>query len=93
MTAGEVLSCIPPANRIQLSSYLQTNGDGELILEQDIKLQQVESVYTADNYDNDRVRELLDQFGHKSFRSGQEESIKRILCGECLVSPSGRFNL
>ena len=34
-----------------------------------------------ENYNREEVMAALAKFGHDSFRAGQEESIRRVLCG------------
>ena len=50
--------------------------------ENHVKLNQVDPVFTEDNYDCKQVSQVLSQFGYDNFRPGQHDVIKRILCGD-----------
>nr|CAB3265514.1 ATP-dependent DNA helicase Q4 [Phallusia mammillata] len=49
---------------------------------QHVTLQSATPLYNEANYNREEVKTVLKKFGYTDFRKGQEEAIKRILCGQ-----------
>lgn len=78
---------IVPASFLNLIHDNEQNMDNMLL----------QPIYTdIDNVDDTELHKTLEMFGHTSFRPGQEESVKRILCGKStllLLSTGGGKSL
>lgn len=76
MFAIEFLMDVIESNQLQASDSIEASASNT------VSLNCAAPIYDQNTYNRSEVKEVLKKFGFSDFREGQEEAMKRILCGK-----------